>query len=136
MNFMQYGTQATRPMYQNNNWGINRVRPVSSFEEVKAASIDFDGSAFYFPDLANKKIYTKQINMDGTALFNMYELKEMPSTTVQSVVDTSNFITRTEFENVIQQIKNVLVQNAVPAQEAAPSSELEDTQSGKQSFEF
>lgn len=88
-------------MYQANNWGMNRVRPVSSFEEVKAASIDFDGSVFYFPDLANKKIYTKQINMDGTALFNMYELKEMPSTTAQPIVDTSNFITRTEFENVI-----------------------------------
>ena len=37
-------------------------RPVSSIEEVRAASIDFDGSVFYFPDIANKRIYTKQIN--------------------------------------------------------------------------
>lgn len=59
--------------------GVNRIRPVSSFEEVKAASIDFDGSVFYFPDLANKKIYTKQIGMDGLAILNMYELKEMPT---------------------------------------------------------
>ena len=50
----------------------------SSIEEVRASAIDFDGSVFYFPDLANKKIYTKQINLDGTASINMYELKEMP----------------------------------------------------------
>lgn len=41
-------------------------RPVSSIEEARAISIDFDGSVFYFPDLANRRIYTKQINMDGT----------------------------------------------------------------------
>jgi len=33
--------------------------PVSSLEEARAMSIDFDGSVFFFPDLANKKIYTK-----------------------------------------------------------------------------
>lgn len=42
-------------------------RPVSSLEEARAAAIDFDGSVFFFPDLANKRIYTKQINLDGTA---------------------------------------------------------------------
>ena len=35
-------------------------RPVSSIEEVRAAQIDFDGSLFVFPDIANKKIYTNQ----------------------------------------------------------------------------
>ncbi len=34
-------------------------RPVSSIEEARAQSIDFDGSVFYFPDIANKRIYTK-----------------------------------------------------------------------------
>jgi hypothetical protein len=53
-------------------------RPVSSIEEAKAMSIDFDGSIFYFPDLANQRIYTKQINVDGTASLKMYELKELP----------------------------------------------------------
>jgi hypothetical protein len=51
---------------------------VSSLEEARATSIDFDGSIFYFPDLANRKIYTKQINLDGTATLNMYELRELP----------------------------------------------------------
>ena len=48
---------------------------VSSIEEARASLIDFDGSIFYFPDLANKRIYTKQINIDGTATLNVYELR-------------------------------------------------------------
>jgi hypothetical protein len=55
-------------------------RLVSSLEEARATSIDFDGSVFYFPDLANRRIYTKQINLDGTATLNMYELRELPLT--------------------------------------------------------
>ncbi|MBR2506717.1 MAG: hypothetical protein IKB70_07355 [Bacilli bacterium] len=34
-------------------------RPVSSVDEVRATVVDFDGSVFYFPDIANKRIYTK-----------------------------------------------------------------------------
>jgi hypothetical protein len=85
---------------------------------VKAASIDFDGSVFYFSDLANKRIYTKQINLDGTAQINMYELKEIPMAEPPVAVDTSNFITRGEFEEVINRLKNYLmplpVENTVP----------------------
>jgi hypothetical protein len=50
---------------------------VSSIEEVRASPIDFDGSIFYFPDVANKKIYTKRVNMDGTVSINLYELKDL-----------------------------------------------------------
>lgn len=66
------------PQYVSQPSWNNRIRPVSSVEEVRASSIDFDGSIFYFPDLANKKFYTKQINLDGTASIFMYELKEIP----------------------------------------------------------
>ena len=48
-------------------------------------TIDFDGSTFFFPDLANKRIYTKQINIDGTASLNMYELKELPKEEVFTI---------------------------------------------------
>ena len=51
-------------------------RPVSSLEEARATIIDFDGSIFIFPDLANNKIYTKQINMDGTASLKVYDQEE------------------------------------------------------------
>lgn len=122
MNYIQYPGQqqyggTPRPAYQTGGW-TNRIRPVSSIEEVKAASIDFDGSVFYFSDLANKRIYTKQINLDGTAQINMYELKEIPMTEPPVAVDTSNFITRGEFEEVINRLKNYLlplsVENTVP----------------------
>lgn len=78
-------------------------RLVSSIEEARAQTIDFDGSVFYFPDLANKKIYTKQINLDGTSTLNMYELKEIP----QPVMVTSGqeFVTREEFEAAIEGLK-------------------------------
>jgi hypothetical protein len=82
------------------------VRPVSSIEEVKASAIDFDGSVFYFPDLANKKIYTKFINLDGTASINMYELKEIPTAQpLDNQFNSQNYITRQEFENAINQLK-------------------------------
>ena len=77
-------------------------RPVSSFEEARAMTIDFDGSTFFFPDLANKRIYTKQINMDGTASLFVYELREKP---VETAVPTGDFITREEFEKVIQELR-------------------------------
>lgn len=70
--------QFVRPMqYPTNNWSNPQVRPVSSVEEVKASPIDFDGSLFYFPDIVNKKIYTKGVNLDGTVSINVYELKTM-----------------------------------------------------------
>lgn len=95
------------PMTQQPVYGL-KGRPVSSLEEVRATSIDFDGSVFFFPDLANKRIYTKQINMDGTAILNMYELKEIP--VPQSNMPTGDFITRQEFEEALTAIKNTLLQ--------------------------
>lgn len=91
-------------------------RPVSSIDEARASTIDFDGTVFYFPDLANKRIYTKQINVDGTASLLMYELKEIPA----AITEPTGFITREEFEATISQIKETLsaavVKNANPAE--------------------
>lgn len=91
-------------------------RPVTSLEEVKAATIDFDGSIFFFPDLANKKIYTKQINLDGTMTLNVYEL------TFNQPKEESNYVTREEFDAVVKQLKSAL--GAVPVQEPAPAVEV------------
>ena len=89
-------------------------RLVSSLEEARATSIDFDGSIFYFPDLANRRIYTKQINLDGTATLNMYELREMPMTNEQQAFASTNFVTRDEFNSVVSQLKAML--NPEPTQ--------------------
>ena len=79
-------------------------RLVTSLEEARATSIDFDGSVFYFPDLANKRIYTKQINIDGTASLYVYELREMPMEKELSslIPSVEKFVTREEFEQVLQ----------------------------------
>ena len=81
-------------------------RLVSSLEEARATSIDFDGSVFYFPDLANKRIYTKQINIDGTATLCMYELRELPVEKENGgfVPSVEKFVTREEFERVLAQL--------------------------------
>lgn len=82
---------------------IQQIRPVSSIEEVKASPIDFDGSIFYFPDVANKRIYTKSINMDGTVAINLYEL-----TPIEQQQPEATYITRQEFEYTINQLKEML----------------------------
>ena len=94
-------------------------RPVSSLEEVKAIPIDFDGSIFYFPDIANRKIYTKQINLDGTATINMYEYKVIPVAQEPIQKDTNNtYITRDEFEQSMGKIKEMFA--AIPSSQATP----------------
>lgn len=62
--------------YQNltQNQMVIKGRPVSSYDEAKASMIDLDGSVFMFPDYGNGKIYTKQINLDGTATIKTYSL--------------------------------------------------------------
>ena len=98
-------------------------RLVTSLEEARATSIDFDGSVFYFPDLANIRIYTKQINIDGTASLYVYELREMPVQKEDSsfVPSVEKFVTREEFERVLQQLR--LLQK--PTEPAAPALQNE-----------
>lgn len=99
-------------------------RLVSSLEEVRATPIDFDGSIFYFPDLANKRIYTKQINIDGTASLYVYELRELPVENEAGgfVPSVEKFVTREEFERVLAQL---LPQKPTePAASAKPKVEV------------
>lgn len=79
--------------------------PVSSLEEARAMSIDFDGSVFFFPDLANKKIYTKQINADGTATLNMYGLEDLP----QETPTGANYVTHEELEKAVEGLRQSLL---------------------------
>lgn len=74
--------------------------------------IDFDGTVFYFPNLANQKIYTKQINLDGTPAIKIYELAKQPEPVAagQASLPTEELVTKKEFketiENLLQQIKD------------------------------
>ena len=62
-------------------------------------TIDFDGSVFFFPDVANKRIYTKQINYDGTSTINVYEMIPQVSNNSQE------YVTKDEFNSLIAQLK-------------------------------
>ena len=123
---VQQNQQITQqqPLYQVPNY-LRQAPPqvtlkgrlVSSLEEARATSIDFDGSVFYFPDLANKRIYTKQINMDGTASLYVYELRETPVEEEKSSMAPSveKFVTREEFERVLAELRQKPTDPAVSA---------------------
>lgn len=107
--------QQQRPMAPN-----LRGRPVSSLDEVRATSVDFDGSVFFFPDMANKRIYTKQINLDGTALINMYELKNLP---IEQVPVNSNYVTKEEFDETLKKIQSMFDSLTKPSPIQPPPQE-------------
>ena len=90
------GYQINRPIYAQ-PMGL-KGRPVASIEEARASIIDFDGSTFYFPDLTNQRIYTKQINMDGTVSLNVYQLTTAP-------IENEKFVTREEFEAFVNSLQ-------------------------------
>lgn len=81
-------------------------RPVSSLEEARASTIDFDGSIFYFPDVANGRIYTKQIGADGTAVITMYEQKDIPAEN-----PTDLFVTKEELQQTVNELKQFVEQS-------------------------
>jgi tRNA C32,U32 (ribose-2'-O)-methylase TrmJ len=58
--------------------------------------------------VANKKIYTKSMNLDGTVAINLYELKTLPTFTDHP--NDSSYITREEFDATIAQLKNLYEQ--------------------------
>lgn len=114
--------------------GQLKGRPVTSIEEVKGSTIEFDGSVFYFPDLANKKIYTKQINMDGTSTINMYELKPIPQ-----AINSSQFVTREEFEAAFKQLQQqlkVVGPAGAPVQSAPKQANQSVQPSSPQDYNF
>ena len=93
-----------------------KCRPVSSTDEARAAQIDLDGSLFVFPDVANQRIYTKQINPDGTAALLIYTLTKEP------IVAETQYVTREELENTLAAFRSTLLQPAPKAEQTAPAA--------------
>lgn len=93
-------TQTAYPL--NQSAYLIKGRPVASFEEARAAQIDLDGSLFVFPDIGNKKIYTKQINLDGTASLHVYTLSE------EEAPASVEYVTKAEFTQALAQIQALL----------------------------
>lgn len=109
--YPQFAQQGQMMQQQQNQPMILKGRPVSSYDEAKVAMIDLDGSVFYFIDNANKAIYTKQINLDGTATINTYALvnpngqpaQQAQQNTSPDVRETS--VTRSEFAEAINTLQ-------------------------------
>ena len=105
-NRMEQLQQQYNGMFQQNmqmqqqQQNIIKGRPVSGIEEARAAMIDLDGSLFVFTDIANKKIYTKQIQLDGSAEVKTYKLIEQPIQENKEI-EQSDFVLRSEFENAL-----------------------------------
>ena len=74
-------------------------RPVSSLEEARASMIDLDGSMYVFTDVANKRIYTKQILLDGTAELKTYVLEEQKQERTNT---NSSYVLQQDFEEAIE----------------------------------
>lgn len=101
--------------YQQPAQGYIKGRPVVSIDEAKASQIDLDGSLYVFPDMGNKKIYTKQINLDGTATFNVFELAAPASN-----AENPSYVTRGELDAILAQFKDSLIQTKAPEPAPAP----------------
>ena len=89
-------------------------RPVASIEEVRALPIDFDGSIFYFPDMSNNKIYTKQIGLNGQSILQIYSLTELPVTEVKYVTKEEFNLALNELTAKLEQIKQGGTDNDKP----------------------
>ncbi len=98
-----YSNYFNQPLYGTNiQHNLLKGRPVSSIDEARVANIDFDGSVFFFPDLVNNRIYTKQINTNGTSSFCMYELKDIPK---ETVANTADFVTHEELNKALEEFR-------------------------------
>lgn len=112
-----------------NYYGVNQQqqmqqtlkgRPVSSYDEAKASMIDLDGSLFVFTDITNKRIYTKQILLDGSAEFKTYVLQEQKESNKEVNEDTNGCVLKRDFEKAInilgreiEQLKGGFVDEAI-----------------------
>ena len=65
----------------------------------------------------------------------MYELKETPIME-QPIVDTSNFVTRSEFEEVVNRMKNYLNSFLIEKTETPIENEPAKQEPEKRSFNF
>ena len=80
----------------------NMIRTVTSIDEIKAITPNFDGSKMYFEDVTNGKLYVKYLGLNGLPITEIYGKEEIPvvaeNTTTQ--VNASDFVSRTEFEEM------------------------------------
>lgn len=100
LNYMQqqYAQQSSQQM---GNSGQQTIIPVASIEEVRSHPVDWSGSTNYFIDNVNKRIYTKQLNLNGVPEMNTYVLDN-------SIINQSNTNEANgNSEEILSRIKNL-----------------------------
>lgn len=107
-----------------------RCRPVSSKEEARAYQIDLDGSLWVFTDLGNGKIYTKQVNNDGTATFKTYAFTEDEN----PYNSNTEYVTKEEFNRTIQTL--IAAMQPTSSQEPVPTANNENNNSKAATMNF
>lgn len=110
--------------YDSQNLLLNqflKCRPVSSKEEARAYQIDLDGSLWVFTDLGNGKIYTKQVNNDGTATFKTYAFTED-----ENPYTSTEYVTKDEFNKVIQALMATIQQPQPQQQQKEEKANLKN----------
>ena len=103
--------------YEMPQQNLQKGRLVSSVDEVRAAQVDFDGSIFIFPDMANKKIYTKQIDLNGNVKLEEYDWVPIEKTSA-----VGDFVTKQEFEETMAKVKEAISQAIQPQVTKQPQS--------------
>lgn len=103
--------------YEMPQQNLLKGRFVSSVDEVRAAQVDFDGSVFIFPDMANKKIYTKQIDLNGNV-----KLEEYDWVPIEKTAAVGDFVTKQEFEETMAKVKEAISQATQPQVTPQPQS--------------
>lgn len=109
-NMNMYGYQP-QPQYQPRQ-RLMKCFPVTSIEEARAAMIDIDGSITVFPDIANGRIYTKAVDLNGLAVLQTYELvaNVTPQVSADQRIDELEAMVNSlkeEIENVKQSANTV-----------------------------
>ena len=106
-----------------------KCRPVSSKDEARAYQIDLDGSLWVFTDVGNGKIYTKQVNNDGTATFKTYVFTED-----ENPYGSTEYVTKEEFNRVVQTLMAAM--QPASSQEPAPVQNNSQNQSKAEVMNF
>lgn len=106
------GMQFNQPSFNSQNMSTPMIkgRPVANEQEANAAMIDFDGSMNVFVDKTHKKIYTKQLGLDGNIVFNRY-VQEDPTPSTPEVapspaVDLSGYVKQETLEEALSSMSD------------------------------
>ena len=73
----------------------NFIKPVTSIEEVRGVTPNFDGSKLYFEDVTNNKMYVKYLGFNGLPIMEVFSKDENSTSEA-----TNSFVSKEEFEQL------------------------------------